>query len=99
VALQHGLARPFVADPTVVTLYNRRQEYERRLVCADGDRCDWFAVSQDLLVPALIDRIPPPAEAERPIRFTHARVDASTYLDQRRLFVDASAPDCVDVLD
>ena len=49
VIIQHENARAFVADPTIVTLYNRRQQYERRAVSADGDRCDWFAVSPDLL--------------------------------------------------
>jgi AraC family transcriptional regulator len=38
---------------------------------------------------ALADRDPAAAEAERPIRFTHAPADAPTYLAQRRLFVDA----------
>jgi AraC-like DNA-binding protein len=99
VFIQHDNARAFIADPTVITLYNRRQEYERRLVCADGDRCDWFAVSRDLLRAALMDRDPSAAEAERPIRFTHARADAATYLEQRRLFIDASDPRGTDVLD
>ena len=99
VLIQHDNARAFVADPTIVTLYNRRQEYERRLVCPDGDRCDWFAVSQDVLRAALVDRDPSAAEAERPIRFTHARADASTYLEHRRLFSDASATADIDGLD
>jgi AraC-like DNA-binding protein len=99
VVIQHDCARAFVADPTVITLYNRRQEYERQPISVDGDRCDWFAVSQDLLRAALVDRDPSAAEAERPIRFTHTRSDASTYLDQRRLFVDAAAATGVDELD
>jgi hypothetical protein len=41
VEIRHTNARPFVADPTIVTLYNRQQQYERRSVCGDGDRCDW----------------------------------------------------------
>ena len=94
VVIEHDNARPFVADPTVVTLYNRRQHYQRRAVSADGDRCDWFAVSPELLHSALRDHDPAAAERERPIRFTHARADASTYLTQRRLFVDAL--DCPD---
>ena len=53
VLIQHEHARGFVADPTVITLYNRQQAYERRPVCVDGDRCDWFAVSPDLLRAAL----------------------------------------------
>ena len=93
VVIQHDQVGAFVADPTVITLYNRRQEYERRAISVDGDRCDWFAVSHDLLRAALVDRDPSAAGAERPIRFTHARADASTYLEQRRLFIDASDSD------
>jgi AraC-like DNA-binding protein len=88
--IQHDQGRAFVADPTVISLYNRRQEYERRPISVEGDRCDWFAVSHDLLRAALVARDPSAAAAERPIRFTHARADASTYLEQRQLFIDAS---------
>jgi AraC-like DNA-binding protein len=99
VIIQHDHARPFVADPTIVTLYNRRQQYERRAVSAEGDRCDWFAVSPDLLRSAVRDRDPVAADRERPIRVTHARADAATYLAQRRLFVDASDAADADPLD
>jgi AraC-like DNA-binding protein len=99
VVIQHGNARPFVADPTIVTLYNRQQQYERRAVSADGDRCDWFAVSPDLLRGALLSRDPAAADDERPIRFTHAPADAVTYLAQRRLFVEASEVADLDALD
>ena len=99
VVIQHDHARAFVADQTIVTLYNRRQEYERRAVSADGDRCDWFAVSPELLRGALLDRDPAAADDERPIRFTHAPADASTYLAQRRLFLEASASPGADPLD
>ena len=90
VVIQHDDARAFVADPTIVTLYNRRQHYQRRAVSAEGDRCDWFAVSPDLLRGALLDRDPAAADDERPIRFRYAPADASTYLAQRRLFIEAS---------
>jgi AraC-like DNA-binding protein len=95
VVIQHDHERPFIADPTMITLYNRRQQYERRAVSTDGDRCDWFAVSTDLLRAALVDRDPAAAsENERPMRFAHAPADAATYLAQRRVFLDAStAPD------
>lgn len=89
VVIHHDDAPAFVADPTVITLYNRRQAYERRAISIEGDRCDWFAVSQDLLRTALVHRDPAAAEADRPIRFTHTTSDASTYLEQRRLFIDA----------
>jgi AraC-like DNA-binding protein len=99
VVIQHDHGRPFVADPTIVTLYNRDQHYERRAVSVDGDRCDWFAVSPDLLQGALADRDPEAADCERPLRFTHTRTDASTYLSQRRLFLDASERPDADHLD
>jgi len=99
VIIQHDTGRPFVADPTVVTLYNRQQQYERHAVSADGDRCDWFAVSPELLRGALIARDPAAADADRPIRFAQAPADAATYLAQRRLFVEASASGDADPLD
>src|SRR4051812_45499835 len=58
VEIRHSDARPFVADPTVVTLYNRRQAYERRPVSRDGDRCDWYAVAPAILRDALTPRDP-----------------------------------------
>jgi AraC-like DNA-binding protein len=90
VVIQHRGGRPFVADPTVVTLYNRNQVYERRPLARDGDRCDWYAVSADILRGALLYRDPAAADEDRPITFTHAPVDPATYLAQRRLFVEVS---------
>ena len=90
VVIQHDNTRAFVADSTIVTLYNRQQQYERRAVSAEGDRCDWFAVSPDVLRGALLVRDPAAADDERPIRFSYAPADASTYLAQRRLFIAAS---------
>jgi len=78
VVIQHCDGRPFVADPTIVTLYNRNQHYARRPVSADGDRCAWFAVSNDILRGALLRRDPAAANDERPIRFAHAPADAGT---------------------
>jgi|KBSSwiStaDraftv2_1062776.scaffolds.fasta_scaffold387608_1 AraC-like DNA-binding protein len=99
VVIQHDNRRAFVADPTIITLYNRRQQYERRSVSADGDRCDWFGVSADLLRSALVDRDPAASDDERPMRFPYAPADAATYLAQRRLFLDASASHDADALD
>lgn len=90
VVIRHSDAPPFVADPTVVTLYNRRQAYQREPVSRDGDRCDWFAVAPSLLRGALRSRDPRAAEADHPIRFTHAVADPATYWAQRRLFAHVS---------
>jgi AraC family transcriptional regulator len=99
VVIQHDNERAFVADPTIITLYNRQQQYERRAVSADGDRCDWFAVSADLLRAALVDRDPAASGDERPMRFAHAPADAATYLAQRRVFLDASTSSDTEPLD
>lgn len=98
VLIQHEHARAFVADPTVVTLYNRGQQYERRAVAGDGDRCDWFAISPDLLRASLVERDPDAAGSERPIRFPAARADAATYLAQRQLFLDVCGDPAADPL-
>lgn len=98
VIIQHSGERPFLADPTVITLYNRDQRYERRPVSRDGDRCDWFAISDDVLRGALRPRDPAAADCERPIRFTRAPADASTYFEQRRLFTAGSDTEYADSL-
>jgi AraC family transcriptional regulator len=92
VEIAHSDARPFVADPTIVTLYNRRQTYQRRPVSRDGDRCDWYAVAAAILRDAVAGRDPAAADHERPIRFTHAAVDSATYYAQRRLFAGVRQP-------
>lgn len=97
VVIQHKDSGPFAADPTIVTLYNRGQEYRRRPVSPDGDRCDWYAVADELLREALRNADPRAADdATRPLRYAFARTDAWTYLLQRELFVYLSvtaAPD------
>ena len=99
VVIQHEQGRPFVADPTSSRSTTGDSSYERRPVSPDGDRCDWFAVAPDILraraAPTAIRTRP---SAERPIRFTHASADSTTYLAQRRLFVDASVGRDVDPL-
>jgi len=96
VVIRHRDKRPFASDPTLVTLYNKGQEYEREPVSPQGDRCDWYAVTVDVLRDALIHRDPAAAADEaRPIKFPFTRIDADTYLLQRRLFAAArhSKPD------
>jgi AraC family transcriptional regulator len=45
---QEGSA-PFVADSTVVPLYNQGHPYRRGPISADGDRTDWFGVAPTVL--------------------------------------------------
>jgi AraC family transcriptional regulator len=91
VVIQHKDERPFAADATLVTLYNRGQQYRRERVSPDGDRCDWYAISDEVLRDALADRDPGAADdGRRPIRFRFARSSANTYLAQRQLFTRVS---------
>jgi AraC-like DNA-binding protein len=93
VVIRHGDTR-LVADATIATLYNRAQEYEREAISPKGDRCEWFGVSPRLLRDVLAARDPRAAGDERrPIRFTHAPVDAAMYLAQRHLYLRAGAGD------
>ena len=84
--IKHEGGDPFVADANVVTIYNRGQRYERSSISADGDRCDWLAVSDDLardiaaaFAPAIADSVAPA------FRFERAPSTPALYLAQRRL--------------
>ena len=82
--IQHEGREPFVADPTVMTCYNRRQRYVRRKLSEAGDDGDWFRIRLQVLqeVVAMLD----PERAERedaPFAFSHCPCDARSYLMQR----------------
>lgn len=87
VQIQHQHEAAFVANPNVVTFYNKGQAYLRQAISAEGDRCDWFGVEVDLVRDAVrsldrsVDNRP-----ETPFRFTHAWSETSTYLLQRTIF-------------
>jgi AraC-like DNA-binding protein len=82
--IEHPGRRPFIADPTVVTFYNRDEPYRRRALSADGDRCDWYAFDPAVLAEVLGRMDPTVADRpHRPFRFTHGPVDAASYAEQR----------------
>jgi AraC family transcriptional regulator len=96
VEIQHEHERSFVANPNVVTFYNRGQEYRRNVISPRGDRCDWFGLDMDVVRdvvracdPAVDDR------PEQPFRLTRGFSNARTYLLQRQVFERAtgSKPD------
>jgi AraC-like DNA-binding protein len=87
VVIRHSGDR-FVADPNVVSIYNRGQEYTREALTPAGDRSDWYGVSDAVVRDAVRLYDPRAADARRPLRWTHAPVSAHTYLQQRRLFND-----------
>lgn len=84
--IRHAGSRAFVADPNVITIYNRGQEYTRRPLSPEGDRCEWFALSDDVareiastFDPSAADRVRGPFALER------ASSPASLYVRQRAL--------------
>jgi AraC-like DNA-binding protein len=84
--IRHEGGRAFVADPNVVTFYNRGQVYWRGRISESGDRCEWFRVAPEALIEALA-RFEPAAvdRAEHPFRFSRGRSSAGLYARQRRL--------------
>jgi AraC-like DNA-binding protein len=82
--IQHEGESAFVADPTVVTMYNPEQRYRRQSLSAEGDRSDWFAVTPALLREVLTNYDAPSADHEhRLFRFARGPSDADTYRLQR----------------
>ncbi|MFN7942537.1 MAG: AraC family transcriptional regulator [Thermoanaerobaculia bacterium] len=95
VRIQHLGSEPFVADPNLVTYYNRGQEYRRTAVDSRGDHCEWFAVEPAALA-AAVDRFERRRRPERPFAFREAPSDAKAYLLQRlvvRHLGEETAPD------
>jgi AraC family transcriptional regulator len=90
--IRHEGSHPFVADPNVVTIYNRAQRYERAPLSPDGDRCDWFAVSDELARDIAGAYDPGAADSPtRPFRFESAPATPDLYLWQRRAVRRAAA--------
>ncbi len=83
--IRHEGGDPFVADPNVVTLYNRAQRYERFPIDPAGDSCDWFAVAE----PIARDLAGHGAEGAGP--FSTQRVPSTVALFSRQRAVYARA--------
>jgi AraC family transcriptional regulator len=97
--IEHPGRRPFVADPTTVTFYNREEPYARRMLDPQGDRCDWYALDERVLEDAVREIDPWIAERpDRPFRFPHGPVDPLSYARQRLVahyVAGTAAPDPV----
>src|SRR5690348_9445970 len=91
--IRHEGSCAFLADPSVATIYNRAQRYERFPESPDGDRCDWFGTSDDLAREIVRSFDAPAGDSERPFRFERAGVPAALYLRQRALTRRAIAGD------
>jgi AraC family transcriptional regulator len=88
--IRHEGRRAFLADPSVTTIYNTAQRYERFPESPDGDRCDWFGVSDDLAREIVRD-FDAHANSDHPFRFEWAASPTPLYLRQRALLHRAVA--------
>jgi len=87
VRIRHEGGSAFVADPSIVTLYNLGQRYSRSAVSPQGDDCEWFAVRWDVLVDAVAAFDPGVRDhPQRPFDHPYAPCPARAYLSQRLLF-------------
>jgi AraC-like DNA-binding protein len=87
--IQHEGSQPFLADPNLATIYNRRQRYVRYAASPAGDRCDWFGVSEAVAREIVAAYDPAAAESERPFRFEWAPSPAPLYFRARQLLARA----------
>jgi AraC-like DNA-binding protein len=88
VTITHAGGSPIVADPRLVMIYNRGQEYTRGAVSRIGDRCEWFAYPTATVIEAQRTNGVRVTDEERPFGSrTHAPSSARSYL-LARLAVD-----------
>jgi len=90
--IEHAGGPRIVGSPAIAPLYNRGQEYRRRRISGEGDFCDWFAIAPDALRDAVAQFDRAAADSDRPLRFTHVRVEPRDYLEQRGVVEDPSDP-------
>ncbi len=98
VSIQREHERAFVANPNVVTFYNRGDQFRRAAISADGDRADWFSLRRDVTreIVAAID--PTASDRDAPFFASHAPSDPRVYLLQRQLhnaLTRGEAPDAL----
>ena len=91
--IRHEGRQRFLADPSITTIYNVAQRYERFPESPDGDRCDWFGVS-DVLAREIVRQFDEhAASADHPFCFQWAHSPTALYLRQRALLARAASGD------
>ena len=78
--------RPFVEDASIASFYNEGQEYARRELSPEGDRCEWFGLATTIVREAVRPFDPEASESDRIFRFSTVRTPPILYLRQRVLF-------------
>lgn len=86
--LEYAGGERFVGSPAIAPLYNRGQEYRRRRISDEGDFCDWFAIAPETLRDVVGRFDLAAADSDRPLRFSHVRVEPRDYLEQRAVVED-----------
>ncbi len=86
VRIRHVNGPEFVADPTVVSIYNCAQRYLRERLDPRGDLCDWWGVDDETAqdIAASVDAFAHRARGG-PFRFAMAHCSTRLYLRQRAL--------------
>lgn len=92
VTIKHAGRQPVVADPSVVMIYNRGQEYTRRAISPVGDRCEWFAYPAATIIEARLANGARVVDDERPFgALMHVASSAHSYVLARIAFESISS--------
>jgi hypothetical protein len=91
VVIQPERERAFVANGHIAVFYNRAQSFGRVRVDTDGDYSDWFAIDEAAAYDILDACAPNIHPRDHPFPWSYVRVNAQTYLQQRRLFQAATS--------
>ena len=75
-----------MAEPTVITIYNKGQFHERRPIAYQAGSADWFAVSEALAREAVGAFDPAAASLAEPFRLTNTQSTPALYRRQRAIF-------------
>ena len=91
VRMRIGDSRPEVTTPNNVTFYTIGQSYSREAIGAEGDDCDWLALSPELLRSLQVD-LAPDTPANVPLfARPFAPIRPAAFFAQRRLFATAAS--------
>ena len=93
VALKMHGHDPLVGSPNVAIFYNHGTEYERDQLTDEGDCCEYFQFSPQLLLEIISLHDPTILKRdEHPFLFTHSFLDKSIFLRQRKLVEELKRP-------
>jgi len=92
VRMKIGDSRPEVATPNHVSFYNVGESYSREAIGAEGDECDWLALSPVVLRDAHGELAELESSGGRLFPRSFAPMKPETFFAQRKLFADAANP-------